>query len=35
MYAGVVAMSALGLLLYIVVDRFERRMTPWMFLRET
>jgi NitT/TauT family transport system permease protein len=34
MYAGVVAMSALGLLLYVVVDRFERRMAPWMFLRD-
>jgi NitT/TauT family transport system permease protein len=31
MYAGVVAMSVLGLLLYFVVDRLERRLTPWMF----
>jgi NitT/TauT family transport system permease protein len=34
MYAGVVAMSALGLLLYVAVDRLERRMAPWMFLRD-
>ena len=32
MYAGVVAMSALGLLLYIVADRLERRLAPWMFV---
>jgi NitT/TauT family transport system permease protein len=32
MYAGVVAMSALGLALYFVVDRLERRLTPWMFV---
>jgi len=34
MYAGVVAMSLLGLLLYFVVDRLERRLAPWMFVRE-
>jgi len=31
MYAGVIAMSALGLLLYFAVDRLERRLAPWMF----
>lgn len=31
MYAGVIAMSLLGLLLYISLDRLERRLAPWMF----
>jgi NitT/TauT family transport system permease protein len=30
MYAGVVAMSLLGLLLYIAVDRLQRRLCPWL-----
>jgi ABC-type nitrate/sulfonate/bicarbonate transport system permease component len=30
MYAGVVAMSLLGLALYFVVDRLERRWCPWL-----
>ena len=30
MYAGVVAMSLLGLALYFVVDRIQRRMCPWL-----
>jgi ABC-type nitrate/sulfonate/bicarbonate transport system permease component len=30
----VVAMSALGLLLYFATDRLERRMAPWMFLND-
>jgi ABC-type nitrate/sulfonate/bicarbonate transport system permease component len=34
MYAGVVAMSLLGLLLYFVVDGLERYLAPWMFLRD-
>lgn len=34
MYAGVVAMSLLGLLLYFLVDRLERRLAPWMFVRD-
>jgi len=34
MYAGVVAMSVLGLLLYFAADALERRLAPWMFLRE-
>lgn len=34
MYAGVVAMSLLGLSLYFLVDRLERRLAPWMFLRD-
>ena len=29
MYAGIVAMSILGLGLYFTVDWMERRMTPW------
>ena len=29
MYAGVVAMSLLGLALYFVVDGLERRLCPW------
>jgi NitT/TauT family transport system permease protein len=32
MYAGVVAMSLLGLLLYFVVDALEKRLAPWMFV---
>ncbi len=32
MYAGVLAMSLLGLLLYFADDRLERRLAPWMFL---
>jgi ABC-type nitrate/sulfonate/bicarbonate transport system permease component len=34
MYAGVVAMSVLGLLLYFLIDRLERWLAPWMFVRE-
>ncbi len=34
MYAGVVAMSVLGLLLYFIIDGFERRLAPWLFLEE-
>jgi ABC-type nitrate/sulfonate/bicarbonate transport system permease component len=34
MYAGVVAMSILGLLLYYGVDGLERRLAPWMFARD-
>ncbi len=31
MYAGVIAMSLLGLLLYLLVDRLEKWLAPWMF----
>lgn len=34
MYAGVIALSLLGLLLYFVVDRLERILAPWMFVRD-
>ena len=30
MYAGVVAMSLLGLLLYFAVDRLQRQLCPWL-----
>ena len=30
MYAGVMAMSLLGLSLYVVVDRLQRRLAPWL-----
>jgi NitT/TauT family transport system permease protein len=30
MYAGVMAMSLLGLFLYLVVDRLERSFCPWL-----
>jgi len=30
MYAGVVAMSLLGLGLYFTVDWLERRLCPWL-----
>lgn len=33
MYAGVLAMSLLGLLFYFLVDWLERRLAPWMFVR--
>lgn len=33
MYAGVVAMSLLGLGLYFSVDRLERRLCPWRFIK--
>jgi ABC-type nitrate/sulfonate/bicarbonate transport system permease component len=29
MYAGVLAMSLLGLLLYFVIDGLDRRLSPW------
>lgn len=32
MYAGVVAMSLLGLTLYFVVDGLERRLCPWLMV---
>lgn len=32
MYAGVVAMSALGLGLYFLIDTLERRLCPYLFL---
>lgn len=35
MYAGVVALSLLGLLLYFVVDGLERLLAPWMFVRDS
>jgi ABC-type nitrate/sulfonate/bicarbonate transport system permease component len=34
MYAGVLAMSVLGLLLYFIIDWLERRLAPWLFVRE-
>jgi len=34
MYAGVVAMSVLGLLLYFGVDWLEKRLAPWMFVKD-
>jgi ABC-type nitrate/sulfonate/bicarbonate transport system permease component len=30
MYAGVMAMSLLGLALYLAVDRLQRRLAPWL-----
>ncbi len=33
MYAGVVAMSLLGLLLYFVVDFLERKLCPYLFVK--
>ncbi len=32
MYAGVVAMSILGLMLYFAIDRLEKRLCPWLFV---
>jgi ABC-type nitrate/sulfonate/bicarbonate transport system permease component len=33
MYAGIVAMSVLGLGLYFAVDWLERRLAPWLYVR--
>jgi len=33
MYAGVIAMSILGLSLYYLADWLERRLAPWLFLK--
>lgn len=33
MYAGVVAMSVLGLVLYFIVDFLERRLCPYLFVK--
>lgn len=33
MYAGVIAMAALGLITYILLDRLERRACEWMVVR--
>ncbi|MCU0578381.1 MAG: ABC transporter permease [Desulfobacterota bacterium] len=35
MYAGVLAMSILGLGMYFLVDWLERRLCPWRFIQET
>ncbi len=32
MYAGVIALSLLGLLFYFVIDFAERRLAPWLFV---
>jgi ABC-type nitrate/sulfonate/bicarbonate transport system permease component len=32
MYAGILALSLMGLVLYFAVDWMERRLTPWQFL---
>jgi ABC-type nitrate/sulfonate/bicarbonate transport system permease component len=32
MYAGVLAMSLLGLALYFLADWAERKLAPWMFV---
>ena len=29
MYAGVLAMSLLGLMLYFVIDTLDKRLVPW------
>ncbi len=34
MYAGVLAMSLLGLLFYFIVDAMERRFAPWLSVRD-
>jgi ABC-type nitrate/sulfonate/bicarbonate transport system permease component len=34
MYAGVIAMSVLGLALYFVIDWLERRLAPWLFVKD-
>jgi ABC-type nitrate/sulfonate/bicarbonate transport system permease component len=34
MYAGVIAMSVLGLVLYFFIDWLERRLAPWLFVKE-
>jgi NitT/TauT family transport system permease protein len=34
MYAGVAAMSLLGLAMYVVLDWLERLLCPWVALRQ-
>jgi NitT/TauT family transport system permease protein len=34
MYAGVAAMSALGLVVYVALDWLEKRACPWETARE-
>lgn len=33
MYAGIVAMSLMGMILYFGIDALERRLCPWLFLK--
>jgi NitT/TauT family transport system permease protein len=33
MYAGIIALSLMGLILYFGVDWLERRLAPWLFAR--
>lgn len=33
MYAGIVALSLMGLILYFTVDWLERRLCPWQFIK--
>lgn len=33
MYAGIVAMSLMGMLLYFGIDALEKRLCPWLFLK--
>jgi ABC-type nitrate/sulfonate/bicarbonate transport system permease component len=33
MYAGILAMSLMGMLLYFGIDALEKRLCPWLFLR--
>ncbi len=33
MYAGILAMSLMGMLLYFGIDALERRLCPWLFLK--
>ena len=35
MYAGVLAMSLLGLGMYYIVDILHRRLSPWQFTERT
>ncbi len=33
MYAGIVALSLMGMLLYFGIDALEKRLCPWLFLK--
>jgi ABC-type nitrate/sulfonate/bicarbonate transport system permease component len=33
MYAGIVAMSLMGMLLYFGIDALEKRLCPWLYLK--
>jgi len=33
MFAGIIAMGAMGFILYLILDWLEKRLCPWEFLK--